>query len=361
MRVALVHDYLTQYGGGERVLEAFCEIWPEAPIYTLVYNEKQTGSAFANRRVKTSFLQKFPLVKRHHRPFLIMMPWAIEQFDFSQYDLVVSDSASFAKGVITRPQTIHLCYCHTPTRYIWDDSHRYIREFNYPSLVKKIIPLFLNYLRLWDEAASARPDYFIANSYFVASRIKKYYQRETEVIYPPVKAHDFYIARNPKDYFLIVARFLSYKKIDLAIKVFNQFGWPLKIISDGPEKRKLKKIAGANIEFVGSVDDKKLKDYYAYCRAFIFPQEEDFGIAAVEAMAAGRPVIAFAGGGALEIVKENITGLFFNEQTEESLAAVLKKFDSKIFNSQIIRQEALKFDKEIFKNKIKEFVKNIIK
>ncbi len=359
MRVALVHDYLNQYGGAERVLESFCEIWPEAPIFTLIYDEARTGGAFKNRKIRTSFLQKAPFVKSHHRPFLMLMPIAIEQFDLSKYDLVISDSASFAKGVITRPKTLHVCYCHTPTRYVWDDSHKYIEEFNYPAIVKKIIPPFLNYLRLWDEAASSRPDKYLANSHFVASRIKKYYQQEAEVIHPPVKT-DFFFIGQPMGYFLMVARFLPYKKIDLAIRAFNELGWPLKIIGDGPDKKRLKKIANANIEFVGLASDTKLRDYYAHCRAFVFPQEEDFGITLVEAMAAGRPVIAYRGGGALEIVKENETGVFFNEQTVDSLVEALKKFQAENFNSALIRQHALQFDKEVFKNKINNFIERFL-
>jgi len=356
MRVALVHDYLNQYGGAERVLEAFCEIWPEAPIFTLVYDKRRTGCAFEGRRIKTSFLQKVPLVRSHHRPFLMLMPLAIEQFDFSKYDLVISDSASFAKGVITRPETLHICYCHTPTRYVWDDSQKYINEFSYPKLIKRFVPPFLNYLRLWDEAASARPDVYLANSRFVASRIKKYYGRRAEVICPPVKTRRFYLSGKNNDYFLMLARFLPYKKIDLAIAAFNKLGWPLKIIGDGPDRRHLRKIAGPNIEFTGLVAEKELPNYFAHCRAFIFPQEEDFGISAVEAMAAGRPVIAFRGGGALEIVEEGKTGIFFDEQTPEALIGALKKFNPVDFNARYISQQAERFDKEVFKDKIKKFV-----
>jgi len=356
MRVALVHDYLNQYGGAERVLEAFCEIWPEAPIFTLIYDKARTGAAFEGRKIKTSFLQKVPFVKAHHRPFLMLMPLAIEQFDLSKYDLVLSNSASFAKGVITRPKTLHICYCHTPTRYVWDDSHKYVEEFNYPKLIKKFIPPFLNYLRLWDEAASSRPDKYIANSCFVSQRIKKYYQQAAEVIYPPVKTKNFYLSQKPGDYFLIVSRFLPYKKIDLAISAFNELGWPLKIIGDGPERRKLKKMARSNIEFLGLVGEKDLVEYYVRSRALIFPQEEDFGISAVEAMSAGRPVIAYRGGGALEIIKEGETGLFFEEQTVKSLLDALKNFQDEQFDGQYIQTYAWQFDKEIFKNKIKEFV-----
>jgi len=356
MRVALVHDYLNQYGGAERVLEAFCEIWPEAPIYTLIYSEKRTGRAFEGRRIKTSFLQKVPFAKSHHRPFLMLMPLAIELFDLTKYDVVISDAASFAKGVITRPDTLHICYCHTPTRYIWDDSHKYIREFGYPSFIQKIIPFFLNYLRVWDEQAANRPDKFIVNSQCVADRIKKYYRQEAVVINPPVKSELFYIAPKIEDFFLVVGRLLPYKRTDLVIEACNQLSLPLKIVGSGPELKKLRKIAGPTIDFLGLVADDKLRDLYARCQALIFPQEEDFGIVALEAMAAGRPVVAFRGGGALEIVKEGVSGIFFNEQTTESLIRALKDFNAAAFEPNRIRQEALKFDKEIFKQKIKKFV-----
>ena len=360
MKVALVHDYLNQYGGAERVLEAFCQIFPKAPIYTLLYDKEKTGWAFENRRIQTSFLQKIPLLKSHHRPFLMFMPLAIEQFDLSQYDLVLSDSASYAKGVITSPKTLHICYCHTPIRYAWDDSHRYIEEFGYPGLVKKFIPFFMNYIRLWDEQAALRVDKFIANSQFVAKRIKKYYHQDSEVIHPPVKTNLFYLADRLDNYFLMVGRFLPYKRFDLAIKTFNQLGLPLKIIGDGPEKKKLQKEAKSNIEFVGLVSDEKLKDYYAHCQAFIFPQEEDFGITAVEAMAAGRPVIAYQAGGALEIVQPGITGLFFKEQTKEHLIEVLRNFKSADFNPNLIREKAVEFDEGKFKEKIKELIDNAL-
>lgn len=361
MRVALVHDYLNQYGGAERVLGAFCEIWPQAPIFTLLYDEKKTGRAFVGRKIKTSFLQKVPLVKSRHRSFLMLMPLAVEQFNLSKYDLVISDSASFAKGVITGPETLHICYCHTPTRYAWDDSHRYIEEFGYSGFVKKSIPFFMNYLRVWDEAAASRPDKFIANSACVAQRIKKYYGQEAAVIFPPADINQFNgFAGEPAlsagDYFLIVARLLPYKKVSLAIAAFNKLGWPLKIIGEGPEKKYLKKLAKRNIEFVGLTEDRELKRYYVNCRALIFPQEEDFGIVAVEAASCGRPVIAYRGGGSLEIIKEGATGIFFEEQTVDSLINALVRFESMKFDGRAIRQEALKYDKEVFKNKIKEFV-----
>ena len=358
MRVALIHDYLNQYGGAERVLEAFSEIFPNAPIYTLIYNPKKIRGAFSDKNIQTSFLQKIPLAKSRHRIFPLLMPIAIEQFDLSDYDVILSDSASFAKGVITKPNTLHICYCLTPLRYAWDDSHKYIEEFGMPGPIKKLIPFFMNYIRLWDKEAALRVDKFICISKFVARRIKKYYNREAKVIYPPVEAKIFSVSGSSGEgkYFLMVGRLLAYKRFDIAIKAFNKLGKPLKIVGDGPERKRLRKIAKENIEFLEEISDKKLISYYQNCRAFIFPQEEDFGIVALEAMACGRPVIAYRSGGVLESVKEGKTGIFFDEQTPESLIRAVRKFRAKDFNPKKIRQHALKFDKEKFKKKIKDFV-----
>lgn len=371
MKVALIHDYLNQYGGAERVLEALTEIFPAAPIYTLLYDDKIVQRYFPGKKIRASFLQKILFIKSHHRFFPPLMPIAVEKFDLSNYEIVISDSAAFAKGVITRPETLHICYCHTPIRYAWDDSHKYIREFSMPKLAKIFIPFFMNYIRLWDREASFRVDKFICNSNFVAQRIKKYYKQEATVIYPPVDTKEFYLSENKSagpeksrlnvgtngaGYFLIVGRSLPYKRFDIAIKAFNVLEMPLKIIGDGPEIKKLNRMANWNIEFLGELNGDKLREYYQNCQALIFPQEEDFGIVALEAMACGKPVIAFRGGGALESVKERETGIFFDEQTIDSLVEAVKNFKPEKFNPQKIRAHALKFDKEIFKKKIKDFI-----
>ncbi len=364
MRVALVHDYLNQYGGAEKVLEAFLEIFPDAPIYTLLYDQKIVDKFFPNRKIRTSFLQKIPFIKKHHRIFPPLMPLAIEKLNLSDYDLVLSDSAAFGKGVITGPDTLHICYCHTPIRYAWDDSHKYIKEFSMFKLAKFFVPIFMNYLRLWDREAAYRVDKFICNSNFVAQRIKKYYKQDSEVIYPPVDIESFGLAgpaKNGVNYFLIVGRLLPYKRFDMAIEAFNKLELPLKIIGNGPEMKKLKRMANWNIEFLGEIGNKDLKRYYQECQALIFPQEEDFGIVALEAMACGRPVIAYRGGGALESVLEGKTGVFFDEQTVDSLVEAVKKFDASKFDSKVIYRYALKFDKEHFKKKIKEFVDKNLK
>ncbi len=359
MRVALIHDYLNQSGGAEKVLKAFIEIFPNAPIYTLICDSailKRIG--LADTGIYTSFLQKIPFAKSKHRIFPFLMPIAIEQFDLSRYDVVLSDSAGFAKGVITKPKTLHICYCHTPPRYAWDDSHKYIKEFRLPGIIKTIIPFFMNYIRLWDKEAALRVDKFICNSHFVAQRIKKYYNRKAKVIYPPVDTKTFrpLISEKRGEGFLMVGRLLQYKRFDIAIQAFNKLAKPLKIIGNGPEKKRLKKMAGKNIEFLGEFHGKKLNYYYQNCQALIFPQEEDFGIVVLEAMACGKPVIAYRGGGALESIKEGKTGMFFDSQTPEALIEAVRKFKPKDFNSKEIRKHALKFDKEKFKKKIKNFV-----
>lgn len=356
MKIALVHDYLVQYGGAERVLEALTEIFPKAPIYTMVYDKNLMNGAFSNRRIITSFLQRIPFIGSHHRLFPVLMPMAIEEFDLSGFDVVLSDSNSYAKGVITTPNTLHITYCHTPMRYAWDDCHKYLREFKYSKITKKFIPFAMNYIRLWDKISADRPDIYIANSNFVASRIKKYYSKPSLVINPPVSTENFHISEEIGDYYLMVGRALAYKRFDIVIDAFNILGLPLKIIGKGPEMKKLKKRSKNNIEFLGYLDDAQMSGYYSRCKAFIFPSEEDFGITPLEAMASGRPVIAFGVGGALETVIEGKTGLFFDEQTPEAIIKTLQNFHPENFDACKIREHALKFDKSLFKEKIKSFI-----
>jgi len=356
MKIALVHDYLVQYGGAERVLEAFTEIFPKAPIYTMVYDKKLMNGAFSDRKIFTSFLQRIPFVKSNHRLFPVLMPMAIEQFDFSRYDVVLSDSNSYAKGVVTMSNTLHIAYCHTPMRYAWDDCHKYLREFEYSNFTKKLIPFAMNYIRMWDKISADRPNRYIANSNFIASRIKKYYNKNACVINPPVNTERFYISKDVGDYYLMVGRFLPYKRFDIVIEAFNKLNLPLKIIGKGPEMRKLKRSSQNNIEFLGYLSDAEMSKYYSKCKAFIFPTEEDFGITSLEAMASGRPVIAFRGGGVLETVVENKTGLFFDRQTSQSVIDAVKKFRADKFVPKEIRGHVLEFGKEIFKKKIKNFI-----
>lgn len=356
MKIALVHDYLVQYGGAERVLECFTELFPYAPIYTLVYNEDLMHGVFAGKDIRTSFIQKLPFSKSSHRIFPQFMSMAIEQFDFSAYDIVLSDSSSFAKGIITGPDTLHICYMHTPMRYAWDDCQKYTSDFSFPSLIKKFVPFVMNYIRVWDRVSAERVDLFISNSNFVAKRIKKYYKKESTVIHPPVNVARFHVSEKREDYFLIVGRMLAYKKNDIAIKAFNKLGLKLKIIGRGPELKRLKKMAGPNIEFLGRIPDEELVGYYANCRAFIFPQEEDFGIVAIEAMASGRPIIAFNGGDIPEHMEAGKMGIFFDKQTPEDIIEAVKKFKDEDYDPEYIRSKVLKFDKEKFKARILEYV-----
>ncbi len=362
MKIALVHDYLVQYGGAERVLEAFTEIWPYAPIYTLLHDPEAMHGKFADKRIYTSFLQKSRFARKHHRLFPPLMPAAIESFDFSKYDVVLSDSSSYAKGIITRPETLHISYVHTPMRYAWDDCQKYTQDFGFPRFIKKLVPFFMNPIRLWDKASADRVDHYIANSKFVQARIAKYYRKDSVVIHPPVDIASFSVAPESEcqDYFLMVGRLIAYKRHDIAIEAFNRLKLPLKIIGRGPEFDRLKKIAGPTIEFLGRVPDEALPKYYAKCQAFIFPQEEDFGIVAEEAFASGRPVIAYRGGDIVEHLEEGKMGEFFDEQTPESLSEAVRKFQSKTYDSGLIRQHAERFDKALFRAKIQSAVEVLV-
>lgn len=357
MKIALTHDHLFQIGGAEKVLFALHQIFPDSPVYTLIHNP-ETAGLFKDLNIKTSFLEKLPFSKNHFKWYLGLMPIAWEQFDFSPYDIVISSASAFAKGVLTAPNTLHISYCHSPTRYLWSDAHRYVEELKQPKLIKKILPFILNKLRIWDHIAAQRVDKFIANSEFVAKRIKKYYQRESTVIYPPVNTREFRISPDIQNYYVLVSRLRPYKRVDIAIKAFNQLHIPLKIIGSGEEEARLKKIAKGNIEFLGELPDAERNRQLASAKAFIHPQEEDFGIAAVEAMAAGRPVIAYKSGGVLETVAERVTGRFFEEQSWEALADAVLKFQAEIseYNPMAIKAHAEKFNQERFESEIKEFI-----
>ncbi len=368
MRIAFVHEYLNQFGGAERMLLALCSIFPDAPIYTLFYDKNATGGVFEGKNIRTSFLQNLPFVKKHHRGFSLLMPLAIEQFNFSEFDVVISISASFAKGIITKPHTKHICLCLTPPRFLWDDSHKFVEEFGYPKFVKAFLPPLISYLRIWDREASYRVDNFWAISEFIRDRIKKYYSKDSDVIYPPVNVSKFYVSSNLSDYFLMTGRLVAYKRFDLGIKAFNTLGSPLKVVGIGPELNRLKKIANGNIEFLGLVPDDQLSGLYSKAQALVFPQEEDFGIVPLEAMASGRPVIAFRSGGAVETVvdpekakingTDGPTGLFFDKQTVGAVVQAVMNFSSDKFNPNACRNQAQKFDVGVFKDRILKKLKS---
>jgi glycosyltransferase involved in cell wall biosynthesis len=358
MRIALVHDHLTQLGGAERVLEVFQNLWPSAPTFTLLYDKKQMEPIFGHKDIRPSFLQSFPGAVRRMRWLLPLMPLATEHYPLQEYDVVLSSASAFAKGVITNPRAVHICYCHTPTRYLWSDAVSYIEELQAPKLVKILLPLVQSALRAWDRLAADRVDVFIANSKTVQDRIKKYYNRDSTVIYPPVNTEEFVISNAPKTSFLIGGRLVSYKRYDLVIEAFNRLALPLIIFGTGPEEAKLRAMAKSNIQFVGRVSDDERARLFANAIAFIHPQEEDFGLTPVESMAAGRPVIAYRKGGATESVIDGVTGIFFNEQSWESLAETLLHFDEKKFSPMHIKAHAEQFSVANFRKAMHEIVTN---
>jgi glycosyltransferase involved in cell wall biosynthesis len=361
MRIALVHDYLNQLGGAERVFQEIAGLFPEAPIYTLLADPRVTRALLPGRTIITSSLQRFPGILGHHHYALWLMPSFIERFDFSQFDLVISSSSSFAKGVITPPYTRHISYCATPLRYVWDDYHGDRQEFPFMSFVRPLVPYATHYMRVWDFYAAARPDALMTNSQYSRARLKKYYGRDAEVVYPPVDIERFQaLVPDPNlraaRYFLMVGRLTPYKRFDLAIKTFNDLGLPLWIVGDGPQKRALMKEAGPHIRFLGRVGETRLEALYASAEAFLFPQEEHFGLVAVEAMAAGTPVIGYHGGGAVEIVTEGRSGVFFNTSTPEGLAHAVTDFRRSDFDPALVRKESARFHSSVFREEFLKFV-----
>lgn len=357
MKVAIVHDYLNQMGGAERVVMAFHDIFPDAPIYTSIYDPGRVDPTFQKMDIRTSFMQKLPLVTKHHQPYLPLYPFAMEALDLRGYDLVLSSSSAFGKGVITRPETLHICYCHTPMRWCWN-YEEYVEREQLGRVARRVLPFFITGLRVWDQTSAMRVDHFIANSPVIAERIQKYYRREAVVIPPPVEASRFPSDPAPEveDYFLMLGRFVPYKRFDLAIEACNRLRLPLVIIGKGRDEERLKRLAGPTIRFLGRLSDEEVIHYYRHCRAFLFPGDEDFGITPLEAQAAGRPVIAYGSGGALTSVVDGVTGAFFREQTVESLMEVLVSFNEQIFDPYAIRNHALEFDTPRFQRRIVQFI-----
>jgi glycosyltransferase involved in cell wall biosynthesis len=364
MKVAIIHDWLTIMRGGEKCLEVFCELFPTATLFSLVHIKGALSKTIENMEIKTSFLQKFPNIEKKYRYYLSFMPKAIESFDLTGYDLVLSSSHCVAKGVKVPKNTLHICYCYTPMRYIWDMHDQY---FNDSKLSVKIAMKILRpYLQKWDVKNSQKVNYFIAISENIKNRIKKHYNKDSDIIYPPVNTN-FYVpdvsikTLSSSPYYLIVSAFAPYKRVDLAIEVFNILGYPLKIIGTGQDEEKLKKMAKKNIEFLGWRDNNEIKKYYQNCKALIFPGEEDFGIVPVEAQACGKPVVAYESGGAMETIVGGRTGVFFEKQSTDSLMEAIKMLENIKFNSDEIRGNAEKFSREIFKDKIKKFIDEKIK
>jgi len=370
VKIALVHDWVVTIGGAERCLEVFRELFPQAPLYTLVYApESIRRLGFDPARVHGSFLQRLPRAQKWYRRYLPLYPLAIEQFDLSAYDVILSSSHAVAKGVLTRAGQLHICYCHTPMRYAWDLTHAYLREHGLERGCRSALArFFLHYLRLWDSLTANRVDHFLANSRYTARRIWRAYRREAAVIYPPVEVEYFQANSEntqKEDFFLFVSRLVPYKRADLAVAAFTRLGLPLLVVGDGPQLKECRRLAGKNVKFLGYQDNKTVSELLARARALVFAAEEDFGIVPVEAQAAGTPVIAYGKGGALETVIPasggnwpEATGIFFPSQTVDALAEAVRRFlqvEDK-FCLGVLQKNARRFNRERFKEEMKNFV-----
>ena len=367
-RVAIVHYWFVNRRGGERVVETMAEMFPNADVFAVVADHEELSPLLQKRSVKTSFLQKMPGSRRWHRHMLPLYPFALEQFDLRGYDLVLSSESGPAKGVLTGAQTCHVCYCHSPMRYLWDFYHAYRNGKSLGTVSRPIFTLVAHYLRMWDAASAARVDHFVANSQNVAGRIRKHYRRESTVIHPPVKVHAGYLADRIEDYYVVVGQLVDYKRFDLAIEACDRMGRRLHVVGEGEQWKALRKDAGPTIKFCGALSDEDLREQYAHCRALLFPGEEDFGIVPVEALSFGRPVIAFGRGGVMETVKgfyphaqapaETSCGVFFPEQSTDSLVEAMCAFEAaeSRFSPFFLRQQAERFDETHFKQNFLRFV-----
>jgi len=357
MKIAIVHDYLNQYGGAEKVVEALHDLYPEAPIYTSIYLPQNLPAVFGKMDIRTSFMQRLPFLKTHFKKYLMLYPMAFERLDLRAYDVILSSSSGFAKGVKIPANCLHICYCYSPMRFAWN-YESYMAQESLSSLVRSLLPFFISRLKRWDLDKNKGVDCFIAISKCIQERIRKCYNLPSTLIYPPVHVKGFKIAEETSSYFLVVSRLNAYKRIDLVIEAFNRLGLPLKIVGDGPHRKTLEAMSASNIEFLGKLPNELLPQVYGHCEALIFPGSEDFGIVPVEAQACGRPVIAYASGGALETVIDGVTGLFFKEPNVDALIQAVKKFE-KIkgnFFPSIVRNNALRFDETLFKKEMKDFI-----
>ncbi len=353
---AIAHEWLVNYAGSERVVESFTNIWKDADVYALVdfLNDEQRKTILKGKRANTTFVQNLPFARKKHRYYLPLFPTAIESFDLAEYKLIISSTHAVSKGVKTNKNQLHICYCHSPMRYAWDQSEQYLTGVK--GLFAKS---FMNYLRNWDLKSANNVNFFIANSNHIAEKIKRIYKRDSAVIYPPVDVDNFDVSEKRDEYFVTASRLVPYKKIDLIVEAFNQMpDKKLIVIGSGPEKEKIKTLADPNIEFLGHQPSAQLKEFLMKAKAFVFAAEEDFGIVVVEAMACGTPVIALNKGGTAESVINGKTGIHFNEQTPESIKEAIKEFEKRIdyFDVQYIRKHAEKFNRSNFEEKIKMFV-----
>jgi glycosyltransferase involved in cell wall biosynthesis len=360
MRVAITHDYLNQHGGAERVLEALHSLFPEAPVYTSIYDRERMPASYRSWDIRVSFMQRLPWVMRNHQAYLPLYPVAFEAFELSGYDLVISNSSAWCKGVVTPPETLHVCYCLTPMRWAWR-YRDYVERERLGRLPRLGLPAAMTALRVWDVTSSHRVDRFVAISRAVAARIRKYYGRQATVIYPPVETKRFQYDGQPAgDYYLMVSRLIPYKRVDLAVEAFNQLGLALKIVGDGRDGDRLRALARPNVQFLGRLSDAEVETLVRGCRGFLFPGEEDFGIAPVEAQAAGRPVVAFAAGGALDTVVDGQTGVHFARQSVDELVEAVRRLEQLELDAPRIAAHARQFSTEIFERELCGFVEEAL-
>jgi glycosyltransferase involved in cell wall biosynthesis len=356
LRVAIVHYWLVNWRGGEKVLKEIAGLFPQADIYTHVADKDLLARELPGRRVFTTFIDRLPLARRLYQKYLPFMPMALEQLDLREYDLVISCEAGPAKGVIVSPHATHICYCHSPMRYVWDMYHEYRSRTG--AVTRVLMAPLLHRLRIWDQLSAQRVDHFVANSQFVARRISKYYRREAEVVYPPVAVDEFEASARPGEFFLWVGQLIGYKRPDLMIEAFNQLKLPLVVIGDGAMLPELRKKAKANVQLLGRQSSEVIREHYARCRAVVFPGVEDFGIVPVEAMASGRPVIAYGAGGAMETVVDGVTGMLFQEQTVDGLIRAVRDFADREreFDPVRIRAHAARFSPQRFNSSFRALV-----
>jgi glycosyltransferase involved in cell wall biosynthesis len=358
-RVAIVHEWFTSMRGGEKCVEALCEVFPDATLFALVHVRGSVSPVIERMPIRTSFIQRLPGALEHYRNYLPLFPAAVRRFDMSGFDIVISSNHCVAKGVATPASTLHVCYCYTPMRYIWGLYDEYFGPGRAGLLTRAGMRTVRGYLRRWDVRTAVNPHRFIAISENVRSRIREIYHRDSDLIYPPVETSALAVSRRDDGYFLMVSALVPYKRVDLAVEAFNRTGDRLIVVGDGPEAARLRKIAGPGVELAGWLPDSDVRDLYAGCKAVIFPGEEDFGIVPVEAMACGKPVVAFARGGALETVFETSglrTGVLFHEQTVEALIAAVRSCKEHTFDPESLRHFALGFDREIYKSRMKQYV-----
>jgi glycosyltransferase involved in cell wall biosynthesis len=352
-RVAIVHDWLNGMRGGEKTLEAILELFPEADVFTLLLDREKISETIGKQKITMSFIQHMPFVQSKYRHFLPLFPMAVASLDLSGYDLVISTSHCVAKGARPPDEALHICYCFSPMRYVWVFQEEY---FGRSWLRRLLLAPILVGLRRWDRGSCKRVDHFVAISRTVANRIAQFYGRESTVIYPPVDTDFFVPAEQEGDSFLIVSALVPYKRIDVAIQAFNELHLPLAIIGDGPEYRRLEKMAGENVSFRGWVTDQEVRTAYQGCRALVFPGIEDFGLTPVEAQACGKAVIAFGQGGVRESVRDGETGILFREQSVEALVEAVRAFERSNFDASVARENSLRFSREVFKSRLREYL-----